>query len=138
MPSRLLASDIFVHAFVARIASTLFSSGEIPPALKTTPKNSILSRLNSHFCLLSVRPLSSSRLNSASSAASCFTGVDQYIRMSSTMFVTPSRSLTMVPMSFWKTSDAEHTPKCKRLYLKSPTCVLNVVIEREFLSNSSW
>ena len=91
--------------FVARIASTFFSSGDIPPALKTILKNSILSLLNSHFCLLSVRPLSSSRLNSASSAASCFSCVDPYIRMSSAMFVTPSRSLTMVRISFWKTSD---------------------------------
>ena len=65
--------------FVARIACTFFSSGEIPPARKTTPKNTILSRLNSHFCLLSVRPLSPSRLNSASNAASCFSFVYPYI-----------------------------------------------------------
>ena len=38
-------------SWASLIACTFFSSGDIPFALKTIPKNAVLSRLNLHICL---------------------------------------------------------------------------------------
>jgi hypothetical protein len=53
-----------------------------------------------------------------------------------------SRNITSNPSStllsvFWNISAAEETPKLKRLYLRNPTCVVNVVMFRESSLNSS-
>ena len=60
MPRKLFTSDTLTGACVFFKESTFFGSGDTPLALKTKPKNSTSSLLNSHFSLFRVRPFSSS------------------------------------------------------------------------------
>ena len=58
--------------------------------------------------------------------------------MSSEIFLQPGRPVSISSIAFWKISDAAFIPNTRRLYLLSPTWMLNVVMWRLSGSSSSW
>ena len=116
----LLLSDTFVGALIFLMASVLAGSAEIPLALITLPRNTILLWENLHLSLLSVMPAASSFFSTTCKRVLCSFLFLPVTRMSSTWHTTPGDLLSISFMRHGKCSGALAIPKGSLLKQKRP------------------
>jgi hypothetical protein len=117
-------------------ALILAVSGFTPSFDNVCPKNFSCDLLNLHFALLSVRCFSRNLCNR--SVLSCSSWFFANMIISSALFLQLGMSWSIYCMIRWWISGAELIPNIKRLYLYRPLWHTNVVINRDFSSNSIW
>ena len=128
IPKNDLTSLTFVGGAICLMESILDCCGAMPLADNSCPANVIWLAPKMHLSGFTLRPEFLRLVSTLQRFLSCSSCVDPHIRMSSLMFLLPSQPAMTCSIFFWKISKAEFTPKMRRLYLNSPSCVTNVVI----------